>query len=72
VLKGPGEYRSSHGLDDWKIDDCLACAYLPLCFGGCKYLKLVREGSMRGVNCQKKYFDRVLAELVAQDIRYGL
>jgi uncharacterized protein len=72
VLTGPGEYRSSHGLDDWKNDECLACAYLPLCFGGCKYLKLVREGSMRGVNCQKKYFDRVLAELVAQDIRYGL
>jgi len=72
ALKGPGECRSSHGLDDWKNDECLACAYLPLCFGGCKYLKLVREGTMSGVNCQKKYLDRVLAELVAQDIRYGL
>lgn len=72
VLNGPGEYRSSHGLDDWKNDECLACAYLPLCFGGCRYLKLVREGGMRGVNCQKKYFDRILAALVAQDIRYGL
>ena len=72
VLSGPGECRLTHGLDDWKNDDCLACAYLPLCFGGCKYLKLVREGTMRGVNCQKTYLDRVLAELVAQDIRYGL
>ena len=72
LLSGHGECRVSHGLDDWKNDECLACAYLPLCFGGCKYLKLVRENSMRGVNCQKKYFDRVLAELVAQDIRHGL
>jgi uncharacterized protein len=72
LLSGHGECRASHGLDDWKNDECLACAYLPLCFGGCKYLKLVRENSMRGVNCQKKYFDRVLAELVAQDIRHGL
>jgi uncharacterized protein len=72
LLSGPGECRTSHGLDDWKNDECLACAYLPLCFGGCKYLKLVREGAMGGVNCQKTYLDRVLAELVAQDIRYGL
>ncbi len=72
LVSGPVKYLASHGLDDWKNDDCLACAYLPLCFGGCKYLKLVRENSMGGVNCQKKYFDRVLATLVAQDIRYGL
>ncbi len=72
VRSGVRPYRESHGLDDWKNDDCLTCAYLPLCFGGCKYLKLLRENSMRGVQCQKSYFDRVLGPLVAQDIRYGL
>jgi uncharacterized protein len=64
--------RASHGLDDWKNEDCLACSYLPLCFGGCKYSKLVRDGNMRGVNCRKKYFDGTLEELVAQDVRYNL
>lgn len=72
VLSGPGECRASHGLDDWKNDDCLACAYLPLCFGGCKYLKIVREDTMRGVNCQKAYFDGILEMLVLQDVKYGL
>ncbi len=72
VRSGARPYRESHGLDDWKNDDCLACAYLPLCFGGCKYLKLLRENSMRGVQCQKSYFDRVLGPLVAQDIQSGL
>ena len=72
LLTGPGECRLSHGLDDWKNDDCLACAYLPLCFGGCKYLKIVRENSMRGVNCQRTYFDRTLETLVSQDVEYGL
>ena len=72
VRSGTAPCRDSHGLDDWKNEECLACAYLPLCFGGCKYQKIVRENSMRGVQCQKAYFDRVLGPLVAQDIRYGL
>jgi uncharacterized protein len=71
VRSGVRPYRDSHGLDDWKNDECLACAYLPLCFGGCKYLKLIRENTMRGVQCQKVYLDRVLGPLVAQDIRFG-
>lgn len=70
VWKGVGEYRASHGLDDWKNDACLDCAYLPLCFGGCKYLKLIREHTMSGVQCQRHYFDRVMESLVAQDIFY--
>jgi uncharacterized protein len=72
VRKGAGAYRASHGLNDWKNIDCLACVYLPLCFGGCKYLKLIRDNNMRGVQCRKAYFDRVLGSLVDQDIRYGL
>ncbi|MEW5744689.1 MAG: geopeptide radical SAM maturase [Nitrospirota bacterium] len=61
------EYRQSHHLDNWKNEQCLACAYLPLCFGGCRYMRLVREGSMEGVECRKPYFDAVLGELVHQD-----
>lgn len=72
VAKGAGEYSSSHGLDDWKNDECLACGYLPLCFGGCKYAKIIRDGSMRGTLCRKRYFEGTLGALVAQDIKYDL
>jgi uncharacterized protein len=72
VLKGTTDCRGSHGLDDWKNDECLACAHLPLCFGGCKYVKLIEGGSMRGTQCRKKYFERTLAGLIAQDVKYEL
>ncbi len=72
VQNGIREYRQAHGLDSWKNPECLACKYLPLCFGGCRYQKLVRDGDVTGVDCRKRYFDAVLAGLVAQDIRYDL
>ncbi len=72
VRNGLTGSRESLGLEDWKNEQCLECAYLPLCFGGCKHMKLVRDGDMRGIDCKKQYFDRTLGELVAQDIRYNL
>jgi uncharacterized protein len=72
ITSGIEDYRQSHNLDNWKNQECLACAYLPLCFGGCRYMMLVREGNMDGIDCKKPYFDACLAELVKQDIKYGL
>jgi len=66
------DYRRSHALDNWKNEECLACSYLPLCFGGCRYMKLLQDGNMNGVNCRKEYFDKTLAQFVAQDIKYDL
>jgi uncharacterized protein len=72
LKNGVVDYAKTHDLDAWKNEECLACEYLPLCFGGCKYMKLLRDGTLRGINCQKEYFDRTLAGLVAQDIAYDL
>jgi uncharacterized protein len=72
ITTGMTDYRASHALDNWKNEDCLACAYLPLCFGGCRYMKLLQDGTTRGVNCRKEYFDKTLARFVAQDIKYKL
>jgi len=72
LKSGLNNYGKSHDLDAWKNEECLACEYLPLCFGGCKYMKLIHDGTMHGINCQKEYFDRSLGELVRQDIRYDL
>lgn len=67
------DFRASHGIDSWKKnEECLACSYLPLCFGGCKYLKLQEDGTMDGVICRKDFFDKTLARLVFQDVKYEL
>lgn len=69
---GIKDYRASHSLDNWKNAMCLECEYLPLCFGGCRYLKLIRDGNMNEVDCKRPYLDAVLEHLVMQDIKYGV
>jgi uncharacterized protein len=70
LWNGIRDYRKSHNLDLWKKDECLDCAYLPLCFGGCRYIKLVRDGSINGVECRKEFFDATLGEMLLQDLKY--
>ncbi len=69
---GVREYQTSHSIGSWKRPECLACAYLPLCFGGCRYLQLVRRGSIDGVDCQRAYLDTILGGILSQDLRYHL
>lgn len=72
LKSGIFDYGARHALDNWKNETCLSCSYLPLCFGGCRYMKLVRDGDLRGVDCKKKYLDAILEKLVLQDVKYGL
>jgi len=72
IKTGTIDYRASYHLDNWKNEECLDCEYLPLCFGGCRYMKYVRGGNMAGVDCRKPYYDAALETLVKQDIKYGL
>ncbi|KAF0218684.1 MAG: hypothetical protein FD174_2777 [Geobacteraceae bacterium] len=69
LKSGLGDYRSSHNLDVWKKEECLDCAYLPFCFGGCRFLKLLRDGRIDDVDCRKAYFDATLGEFIRQDLR---
>jgi uncharacterized protein len=64
--------RQPQGLDSWQNEECLECVYLPICFGGCRAMKLVRDGNMEGVDCKKAYLDATLESVVKQDIKYGL
>ena len=68
VRFGMQDCSKSHNLGNWKNDPCLSCRYLPLCFGGCRYVQLLRRGSMDGIECKKEFFDRALLELVLQDM----
>jgi uncharacterized protein len=72
VRTGIHDCRQSHNRDNWKNEECLDCAYLPLCFGGCRYMRFIRDGNIDGVDCKKPYFDACLETLVKQDIKYGL
>jgi len=67
---GVRDYKKTHNLDNWKNDECLCCAYLPLCFGGCRYMNLISKGNMEGIDCRKTYFDATLERFVLQDIAY--
>lgn len=66
------DYRKSYKLDFWKKQECLDCAYLPLCFGGCRYMKLLQKGKIDDVDCRKPYLDATLETFIKQEIKYGL
>jgi uncharacterized protein len=68
LKEGVNDYRESHRLDFWKSDECLDCAYLPLCFGGCRLLSYIRNGEISGVECRRELFDASLKQMVLQDL----
>lgn len=70
INTGIADYTASHNLDVWKTDDCLDCAYLPLCFGGCRFLKLLNDGAIDGVQCRKNFLDSCLERFLMQDLKY--
>jgi uncharacterized protein len=67
---GISDYRTTYKLDIWKNDECLDCAYLPLCFGGCRYMAYIRDGDIDKIDCKKPYLDAALETLITQDIKY--
>lgn len=69
---GIRDYRDSHRLDIWKREECLDCEYMPLCFGGCRYMSLLREEAIDDVDCRRSYLDACLEALIKQEIKYGL
>lgn len=68
LADGVGDYRKSHNLDVWKNDKCLACAYLPICFGGCRFFRRLHTGAMDGVDCRRVMYDLSLETLIRQDL----
>ncbi len=71
LADGVADYRQSHNLDLWKNDECLECAYLPLCFGGCRFFRRLKTGSIDGVDCRRAMLDASLEAIVRQDLGVG-
>ena len=67
---GVSDYRASHNMDLWKKDECLDCAYLPICFGGCRQLTLLRTDAIEEVDCRKEFYDASLQRTLRQDLEY--
>ncbi|HEY6009614.1 MAG TPA: geopeptide radical SAM maturase [Geobacteraceae bacterium] len=65
-----GDYHALYNTGVWQTEECLDCAYLPLCFGGCRFLTFLRNGAIDGVDCWKAYLDANLETLLRQDLRY--
>ena len=71
LATGLTDYRDAYKLSHWKNAQCADCTYLPLCFGGCRYISFVREGKMGSLDCRKAYLDAALETLVKQDAKYA-
>ena len=68
---GVGNVSDSYHVQHWaKNQACMDCVYLPMCFGGCRFLKFVRDGRIDEVDCKKPYLDAALEGLVLQEVRY--
>ncbi|MHB8810374.1 MAG: geopeptide radical SAM maturase [Desulfobulbaceae bacterium] len=69
VRKGLGDVGTICRRDIWRgNEECGECAYLPLCFGGCRYMELQRSGTI-GLDCRRPFYDRILEGTVQQDAR---
>lgn len=69
---GGGDIDDSkaYGADSWKNDECKECRYLPICFGGCAYVKFISGGDMEKPDCRRKHLDATLEAFLRQDVRY--
>jgi uncharacterized protein len=65
-------YKDTYNLEIWKNDKCTECEYLPLCYGGCRYMTFLRDNNVHALDCQKEYLDATLETMIKQEIKYSL
>ena len=68
---GIKDYTDSYNLGLWKNSECLECRYLPLCFGGCRYISFLKNGNVKNKDCKKEFFDASLETMLLRDIEYS-
>ncbi len=66
----PG-FRQTLAVDHWRFEaKCRDCLYLPLCFGGCRFMAVQRDGHLRNVDCQFSFYEATLPTILNQDFTY--
>lgn len=71
VKSGIQDYSESHRIGLFRNDRCRTCAYLPMCWGGCRCMSVIKTGAVK-LDCKKQYLDSVLETMVKQDLEHGL
>jgi uncharacterized protein len=70
LAEGIGDYRASHCIGNWQTEECLDCCYLPLCFGGCRFLTLTKGNPMSDLDCKRQFLDATLERILQQNLTY--
>ena len=71
LSQGIGEYAESHGIGSWQNEACLDCAYLPICFGGCRFMNLLQGKGMRDLDCRRELLDATLETFILQNMTHS-
>jgi len=72
IWTGFSDFSTAYNADHWRSEaECRDCIYLPICYGGCRYMQYQRTGAMAGIDCQKPLFDATLEAMLKQDIKYN-
>jgi len=64
LADGLADYADSHGIGNWQNEACLGCAYLPICFGGCRFSNLLQDKAVGDLDCRKQFLDDTLERYV--------
>ena len=67
---GVEEYAQSHAIGNWQNYQCLDCAYLPICFGGCRMMNLLQGKGMSALDCRRDFLDATLETFILQNLAY--
>jgi uncharacterized protein len=70
LADGIKDYTESHCLGNWQKDECLDCSYLPLCFGGCRFMTQLQGKPLTEVDCKRDFFDATLETMLLQNMKY--
>jgi uncharacterized protein len=70
LADGVSQYGDSHCIGNWKTEQCLGCAYLPLCFGGCRFLTLLQGKPVTELDCKREFYEATLERYILQNIEY--
>jgi len=69
---GIADYRASHCIRNWQNERCLDCAYLPICFGGCRFLTLLQDKPLGEVECHFEFLEATLETFLLQNQSYPI
>jgi uncharacterized protein len=70
LADGVSDYSASHGIGNWQADACLDCCYLPLCFGGCRFMNMVQGKGVTEVDCMRDFLDATLETFILQNMAH--